>query len=156
MNLRLVRKISVNAPNAKNFMWIGIILCLIFVIVGIILLVVRNNEKKRCTEPVTALIIENQTVVSTSRSHGHVHKSTSYAPVFQYTYNGQEYKIKSNTSSNPPVFTEGEQTEIFINPLDPADIYVPKDKTIIIISAVFIAIGTIGAICIAFAMTKIK
>ena len=107
----------------------------IFLAVGIGVGVHDNNMKKRCTEEVAAVVIENKTSFSDGDS------SPTYSPVFRYTYNGKEYTKQTGYSSNPPVFKEGEKTDLFLDPSDPEKIYVPKLKIGKLIRIVFTVRG---------------
>ena len=132
-----------SANKILNIITIGLVLFgLIFFIVGAVIGAVENNKKKRCTEEVSAVVIENRTVRSTSNNHG---RSVTYSPVFRYTYNGNEYETQTGYSSSPAVFSVGEKTTLFVDPDSPSAIYCPRLKVGKILSIVF---GTIGAIFI--------
>lgn len=132
-----------SANKILNIITIGLVLFgLIFFIVGAVISAVENNKKKRCTEEVSAVVIENRTVRSTSNNHG---RSVTYSPVFHYTYNGNEYETQTGYSSSPAVFSVGEKTTLFVDPDSPSTIYCPRLKVGKILSIVF---GIIGAIFI--------
>lgn len=104
--------------------------------------------EKRCTDSVTAEVVENIAVKTrTKTKHGH-RTVTTYKPVYDFEYGGQVYKVASSIASNPARFDVGEKTEVKVNPADPNEIFVPADKsddfaTIICIAvgAVFLAVG---------------
>lgn len=128
-----------SSKTILNIITLGLVLFgLIFFIVGAVLGAVENNKKKRCTEEVAAVVIENRTVRSTSRNHG---QSITYSPVFRYTYNGTDYETQTGYSSSPAVFSVGEKTTLFVDPDSPKTIYCPKLKIGKILSVIFSIIG---------------
>lgn len=102
----------------------------------------RQLEKK-CTESVIAEVVENIAVKSrTKTKHGHK-TVTTYKPVFDFDYNGQNYRVASNISSSPARFDVGEKTEVKVNPADPEEIFVPADKSANYATVICIAVGVI-------------
>lgn len=110
-----------------------LLLCIIFLGVGIFVLFLDNRDKKECTVPVTSTVAE---LVASSKG--------TYAPVYDYEYEGRHYMVKSNNYSNPCPFSVGESVQIYIDSDDPEHIYNPKDKTGKIVAFVFIGIGAVG------------
>lgn len=99
--------------------------------------------EKKCTESVTAEIVENIPMKSrTKTKHGH-RTVTTYKPVYDFEYNGTSYRVESNIASNPAVFEVGEKTEVKVNPADPQEIYVPADKSANYATIICIAVGAI-------------
>lgn len=104
--------------------------------------------KKKCTESVTAEIVENIALKSrTKTKHGHK-TVTTYKPVYDFEYNGTAYRVESSIASNPAVFDVGEKTEVKVNPADPQEIFVPADKSAnyatiicITVAAIFLIVG---------------
>ncbi len=131
---------------AKNLQFPPKAIGFIFTFVALIVIVIgawvnTNNKEleKRCTDTVTASVVENiREKTRTRTKHGH-RTVTKYRPVFNFTYNGQNYRVESSSSRKPALFDVNEKTEIKVNPSDPYEIYVPADKTY----------GKSGLICIA-------
>lgn len=125
---------------------IGFIFAFVAVIIIIMGTWVGVNSKqlqKRCTGTVTAEIVENIPVKSrTKTKHGH-RTVTTYKPVFSFEYNGQNYRVESNSSHKPALFDIGEHTEIKINPADPSETYIPADKSADYVGIICIAMGTV-------------
>lgn len=125
---------------------VGFIFAFVAVIVIIIGAWVNVNTKqlqKRCTDTVTAEIVENIEVKSrTKTKHGH-RTVTTYKPVFNFSYNGQNYRVESNSSHKPALFDVGEKTEIRINPSDPSEMYIPSDKSADYVGMICIAMGAV-------------
>ena len=46
--------------------------------------------------------------------------STTYSPVFSYTYEGQQYEYESVNSSNPPANEVGDVETLLVNPANPS------------------------------------
>ncbi len=140
------KDISGNTFNTLKFLKIFfMIFGLTFFIIGICVLIQPKLKAKRCTESVTAEVVENIKV----RSHynnNHSTNSVTYRPVFEFEYDGQHYNIQSNTSSNPPAFEVGENVDLKINPDDPTDFYAPSDSTFTLVGLIFVGIGLIFTI----------
>lgn len=120
------------------------IFSIVFIIVGIIVLMIPKIKSNKCTESVRAEVVEN-IMVSSHHSSGNRHHGTStmFKPVFEFTYNGEEYSVVSQNSSNPPAFQEGEIVELKINPDDPTDFYAPADNTTKFIGIIFTGMGAL-------------
>ena len=108
-----------------------------FLAVGIGIGASEKKLQKRCTEKVTAVVIDNELKMSDSDNG----TSYTYTPVFRYTYNNKEYTKKSNYSSSPAVFEEGEETDLYLDPSDPEKYYVPDLKIGKWLSLIFKIIG---------------
>lgn len=103
------------------------------------------GDKGSCTEPVTAKVVRMEK--HTSRSTGKHHRtSITYAPVFEYEYNGKQYTYTSTVAANPPEFTTGEQVAIWVNPGSPNEIYYEPGTSSVLLSIVFRIVGGIAAI----------
>lgn len=120
-----------------------IFLGLIFFIIGIFILIYPQLKEKRCTESVVAKVVENIKDRSYYSDDNNFTRFVTYRPVFEFEYNGQNYNIQSNTSSNPPAFDVGEKVELKINPDNPIDFYAPSDRTFTFVGLIFIGIGLI-------------
>lgn len=130
--------------SEKTAILLALLFCLIFAGVGILLLVMNHKKKTICTYQLTATVIEN-------RPHRSSKGRVTYAPVYQYYYNGQEYTKISTTSSRPPVFHVNDTVEFWIDPKNPETYFVPKDKTSQILGIIFTAVGIITfIICVIF------
>lgn len=138
------------APKGQK---IGLIACLVLGIVMLLIgcaatILIKVNEK-RCTESVDGVVTELSEEKS-KRGRSAV-EITRYAPVFEYTYNGEEYREKSSFSSYFRPFAVGETVEIRVDPDDPSNFYVPEYKApvrqgLMIVGAglLFAALGALG------------
>lgn len=140
---------SNSSPNERRNQLLGygifLLAGLAAAVVGFVLLTGRLADKKRCTEPVTAVVVDLEKSVS-----GGSKKSVTYAPVFEYEYQGTTYRYISPISSSPPDYERGETAALMIDPNYPNVAYV-RDKTamlfIIIVfglGAVFVGFGGVG------------
>ena len=129
--------------NPKIIGIIFVICAVIFIIVGVITHLSFRGLEKRCTESVTAEVVENIVVKSRTKSKHGYRTSTTYKPVFDFEYGGTSYRVESNVSSKPALFEVGEKTEIKVNPTDPEEIYVPADKTAKFIGIIFATVGAV-------------
>ncbi|MDE7136833.1 MAG: DUF3592 domain-containing protein [Ruminococcus sp.] len=129
------------SPKIVGFIFAFV--AVIVIILGVWVSVNTKQLQKRCTDTVMAEIVENIKVKSrTKTKHGH-RTVTTYKPVFDFTYNGQNYRIKSNSSHKPALFDVGEKTEIKINPSDPSETYIPADKSADYAGIICIAVGAV-------------
>lgn len=137
-------KTSRKQMSPKSVTTIFILISIIFIISGIYVLLTPKFQAKRCTESVNATVVENLVEKSTrTNSKGRHRISVMYRPVFSFTYDGDVYTVESKSASNPPVFEQGEDVELKINPDDPEDFYAPSDKTINFVGTIFAAMGAV-------------
>lgn len=108
----------------------------IFFFVGTFVSNIQKKAKKVCTEPVNAVVCD---MARSSSSNG-----TTYAPVYEFEYNGMKYRIKSNTYSNPMPLQVGESVQIFVEPGNPDRIYSPHEKATTMVGRFFQIAGGIG------------
>lgn len=108
----------------------------IFFFVGTFVSNVQKKAKKICTEPVNAIVCDMARSTSSD--------STTYAPIYEFEYNGMTYKIQSNTYSSPMPLQVGDNVQIFVEPGNPDRIYSPHEKATTMVGRVFQIIGGIG------------
>ncbi|MBR1764277.1 MAG: DUF3592 domain-containing protein [Ruminococcus sp.] len=129
----------VDPKGQKIGLVVGLIVGLVFIVIGCVMFYSIGQSEKKCTERVDGIVAELKTR-KTKKTRKKT-STTTYAPVYEYTYNGTKYRVESTTSSNPPAFQQGQQVEIMIDPDEPTHIYVPGDKTARTLCIVFTAIG---------------
>lgn len=122
--------------------WTRIVLLFIspvFLMAIVLLTFIDLSERSGCTESVSAVVVDNQSKTYTSKNRtlrkgrfrtSGTKSSTGYAPVFEYTYNGVEYSSSNNHYDTKPVFEIGQETEILIDPDDPASLYALEDDSL--------------------------
>lgn len=141
-----------NINKIKFLKLIGIfiiIFSIIFILAGSFSFMTPKIKSSTCTESVNAQVIENIIVknnhkkITRRKKTNYSTTSITYKPVFSFTYNGIEYKVESETSSNPPAFENGEFVELKIDPNNPENFYAPSDKTTTILGIIFTGIGAV-------------
>lgn len=127
-----------------------LIFAVIFISVGIIMLCYPQIKEKKCSETVTAEVIDNSSEsIRFSRNGSRGRRvSTVFRPSFSFTYEGVEYIVESKTASNPPAFHTGEIVELHIDPNDPQNFYAPSDKTTKFLGLIFSGIGAVFLIVV--------
>ena len=128
--------VKVHITNKKAVKFVLIASMMVFLIVGIILvcsgLWFKNYDKgvkERCTESVQAVVDGYQ---SSSSSHSDGTSSTSYFPVFSYTYDGRDYTKQSNYGSGETKYSKGDVVEIMVNPNNATEFFNPSDRSDIV------------------------
>lgn len=101
-------------------------------------LIKSYGDKDKCTEPVSAVVTENVEHKSSSRKH---RRKITYAPVFEYEYNGKAYTYKSNIYSKPAEYSVGEKTTIYVNPNAPEKVYYKPKGSAVVMNVVFKVVG---------------
>lgn len=139
----------------------GVILILFavsFIVVGIVFSKKHEDKLKNCTEQVTAEVIEIKEDTEEELTNDREYELTKerykkidvYTPVFEYEYNGKNYKKAGRKSKYSAAFKVGEKVELKIDPSDPYAFYVMDDepyvynsisKIIMILSAFFLLFG---------------
>ncbi len=106
-----------------------------FLIAGIFLLVfgAKNfftigSDKKACTEMVTGTVIKIQSWNDTNPESRNEDSSDTYAPVFEYEYQGNTYTEKGRFFSSSAGFAVGDSVDIYVDPHDPKHVYIPSYK----------------------------
>ncbi len=141
------------SSDISVFFMIFLIFLIIFLAINI---VSQISYIKKCTEKIRARF-EGSYIISYSKS-----ASYSYIPVFSYTYNGENYKVRSVQSFKEYLFRKRKKSilpedrsfcEIYINPDDPRmNIFMTDIRKNIISDVVLIIIFTVLFIigCIVF------
>lgn len=123
---------------------------IVFTILGNVFLKINDSNKDKCTEKVTATVVDM--LESTSSD------SRTYTPVFAYTYKNETYTSHTNTyaSNYDDKFYVGSEWEIYINPNYPSEIYCEEiAKTFGTIATIFRYIG-IGFIILSVVSLIVK
>lgn len=105
----------------------GLICIIIGVSIAVFPTLAEIHKKRVCTERVTARCVDIKShYVSTK--HG---RRLVYAPVWEFEFYGKIYTADENDYSNIKDYEIDDIQEIFINPLDPQEIYRKVSGTII-------------------------
>ena len=135
----------------RVMMNIGLSITLLF---GICLLVIppilRNKKKNRCTTEVTLRCIDLNKRTSYN-SDDHSLKTVTYAPVWEYDYNGETYTYAENIYSNMDVPQIGTERQGFIDPQNPSELYRPNPAAaglVLIVGILSVLTGIFGLVII--------
>ena len=132
------------SSDISVFFMIFLIFLIIFLAINIVL---QISHIKKCTEKIRARL-ESCYMGSYSKAG-----AVFYIPVFSYSYNGENYKVRSVQNFRESVFGKRKKSifpedrsycEIYINPNDPRmNIYTTDIRKNIISDVVFIIIFTV-------------
>lgn len=152
-------KLNSSMDSAERFFRRLHLLCsAVFILAGLAFLIAGSlmslsivKDKKECTVPAMGEVASFNRYESLSDDG----PSNSYAPVFRYTYNGEEYTYAGHSYSDTGNLYVGKQVDIYVDPADPNHIYVPEYKTEKKNAVIFIIVG-IGLIAgmIAYSLYK--
>lgn len=129
--------ISINKPSVTGAVVLIFMGAMFFLISS--LLVKSYGDKSKCTEQVSAIVTEN--IERRKTSHKNRGSRYTYAPVFEYEYNGKAYSYRSNVYSSPAEYSVGERTTIQVNPNDPTEVYYKPKGGTVIMNVVFKIVG---------------
>lgn len=134
------------ARAAKAFSWVFsikyffvIIVAAVFLIAGCYIIADNNRDKRECTELTRGTVVEFTEWVH----HDDDGERVTYAPVFSYSYNGKEYRYKGTDYSTGSGLYEGQELDVYVDPSDPAHIYVPEYRTVKKTGISFVVMGSL-------------
>lgn len=123
-------------------------------ILGLCLLIIpparRKKKQSRCTMAVTLHCVDLIKKIQYD-SDNHQHKTVTYAPVWEYWYNGRSYVYAENVYTNVDVPEIGSEREGFIDPDKPSELFRPDPAAaaILMFMAIIITfVGTAGLIVV--------
>ncbi len=114
---------------------IPVAISLFFIAFGLYLIRSDKERAARCTEQVAGVVADMLEKPGKS--------NRLYAPVFEYSYDGEDFQQESPWYSYPPEFSTGEEVTIMLNPADPDDYFVAGHKASSTMAKVFIIIGAV-------------
>lgn len=130
--------------NSENGKGMGVCLFLMGAYVMVLPIIRRSVMLKRCTERIMAVCIYLDKRLNRSSKGGRYY---TYAPQWEYTFNGRVYKHQEQGHSNIGVPKIGDEHEIFVNPDDPEEIYRKDIKGSLFqffIGAIFAFVGVLA------------
>lgn len=145
--MQIYRKsIPLNTPGGRKTAKLLLTIILlgisaVFIAVGAIIFKVNKSKQDKCTEKVTATVVDLLEQTNTSSHKGRRRTSISYRPVFEYIYNDVTYVTESNISSNPPEYEIGETVDLMIDPDKPRRIYDPGSNLLRLMGFIFGGVG---------------
>ena len=110
----------------KNILSIPVIIVIgIALLLFVLLIGFRGNKKAGCVQEVQATVVRMDRFEGGSSRH----HSTSYAPVYAFTYQSKQYEVKSRFYTNMESYHEGSRVTLYINPNNPYEFTDPaRDK----------------------------
>ena len=83
-----------------------------------------ERQKEACTELTDATIIE----MNKTRKRINGEYRNRWNPIYEYYVDGVRYEKESSNYYKYGVFEEGDQVDLYYNPDDPEEIYIPAEK----------------------------
>lgn len=108
-----------------------------FFSIGLIMKILRINNRKRCTAVTNGMVIKVERRVSRMNHQYRV----LYHPVYSYYANGYNIEVEDPIGTNPASFSEGQVVEIHYDPYDVRKFYVGNSNLSNILSIVFMVLG---------------
>ena len=107
----------------------GIIIGIVFWIMGILIFISEFLKTKRCTSEASAAIVD---VIKQEhwdyRKHGSRHV-TYYYPVLEFPAGDKIYRVKTNLKAVfPDTYKQGNRLNILYNPQNPSDLKLPQNS----------------------------
>lgn len=122
---------------------IGILLVMgiSFLFVSFIVNKSYGESKERCNVQIDAKVVDYKEETH-SDMNGSGPSYTAYYPIYEYNYNGIPYRRCSGVGNKKDSFHVGEIKKIYVNPINPEEIY-DGDEIVGIVKNVFGIIGVI-------------
>ena len=98
-----------------------------------------SKVKKQCTYKTTAVVSD---IKENSDSDG-----TTYAPVYTYSYNGDEHTVTRKYYSSNMKLNVGDEVEFYLDPNDPETYYCPSEKGKTVVSLALYGFGIVCLLC---------
>ena len=117
----------------------------VFFVIGTAMRANRKRKEENCTSRTWGTVVD--LVRRESRDSDGTY-SASWHPVFEYHIGGMTFIKESNFGSSQAKFAIGQNVEIYYNPGDYNEFYVPGEKLPKLIGTIFTAVG-VAAILVA-------
>ena len=111
----------------------------IFLIVGLIITNSRKKKEIKCTSQTTGIVKD----IVRHRSYSNGTYSSTLHPVFEYTIGNQTFVKESSYGSSFTKYSIGQEVEIFYNPQNYHEYYVPGDNIPKVLGTLFTILGII-------------
>ena len=117
-----------------------IIVGLLAIAIGIFCIIYNNSLTKRCTEKVTATIIE---IIEEQEIDEDNHVSYTYYPILRYEVNERPMEQRSSSNINTNKYKVGDKLNIMYNPNKPEEFIIDGEKHLLYIGLAAIIGGII-------------
>ena len=119
--------------------FLGIIVGVIFIVVGVFMYIKNNYLVKNCTVEAVATVVDMKQEFSTDDTGG----SYMYYPIIEYEANGNTVRVVTDNGSSTPQYNINDKINILYNPNKTKEYIVKGDKSSNIFSIVFMVLGVL-------------
>ena len=114
---------------------------LVFFIIGAAMRASRKRKEENCTSQTYGKVVDLVRRESHDSDGGY---SSSWHPVFEYRIGGMTFVKESNFGSSQAKFAIGQDVEIYYNPDNYNEFYVPGEKLPRLIGTIFTIVGVVA------------
>jgi len=119
--------------------FLGIILGIVFLVVGVFLYFKNSNLVKNCTVETVATVVDMKQELSTDEDG----TSYIYYPIIEYKVNDDTVRVVVSSGSSTPAYNIGEEISVLYNPNKKKEFIVKGDNSSNIFSIAFMVIGVL-------------
>ena len=119
--------------------FLGIIVGILFLGIGIFLYIKNDNLVKNCTVETQATVVDMKQEISSDTDS----TTFMYYPIIEYKVNEDTIRVTMDKASNTPKYNINETIAILYNPKKVKEFIVKGDQSSNIFSIVFMAIGVL-------------
>lgn len=119
--------------------FLGIIVGILFLGIGIFLYIKNDNLVKNCTVETQATVVDMKQEISSDTDS----TTFMYYPIIEYKVNEDTIRVTMDKASNTPKYNINETITILYNPKKVKEFIVKGDQSSNIFSIVFMAIGVL-------------
>jgi len=119
--------------------FLGIILGIVFLVVGVFLYFKNSNLVKNCTVETVATVVDMKQELSTDEDG----TSYMYYPIIEYKVNDDTVRVVVSSGSSTPAYNIGEEISVLYNPNKKKEFIVKGDNSSNIFSIAFMVIGVL-------------
>lgn len=117
--------------------FLGLIIGIVFIIVGVSLYIRNDRLVKNCTEEVEATVVDMKQELSTDDNG----LNYMYYPIIEYVVDGNTIRATMDSGSSTPKYDLNEKITILYNPNKVKEFIVKGDKTLNMFTIIFTALG---------------
>ena len=104
----------------------GIIIGIVFLVMGILIFITEYGKNKRCTAEADAVITDVIKEERWKRSNHGSGRQTYYYPVIEFPVRDKIIRVKTRIKASlPETYKKGDRLNILYNPKNPADLKLP-------------------------------
>ena len=118
--------------------FLGIIIGVIFLALGVFMFVKSNNLVKNCTVETTATVVDMKQELSTDSDST---TNYMYYPIIEYSAGEETLRVTMDSGSSTPKYNIDEKITILYNPNKTKEFIVKGEKSSSVFSIVFMVLG---------------